>query len=195
ARSRRARRPPQAPARPRKACRSARRTLPLFASLTGRLPGVFRATGAAGGKRNGGMGSGLMQFRRLVIGVIAAGIAGLVIVAAFVAYSAYTLPLTHSPASEMPQGAVVYANSAGEPFAARGVFRGDHITADHLPQNLVNAVIAIEDRRFYQHHGIDPRGILRAAGHNLFHPHNVEGASTITQQLARLSYLSSERTL
>jgi len=56
-------------------------------------------------------------------------------------------------------------------------------------------VIAIEDRRFYSHHGIDLRGILRASWHDLRGEGGLEGASTITQQLARISYLSPERSL
>lgn len=95
---------------------------------------------------------------------------------------------------EGPSAASVYATGAGTPFAARGVSHGDKLTADRLPPDLVNAVIAIEDRRFYSHHGIDLRGILRAAWHNLRHS-DLEGASTITQQLVRLTYLSSERSL
>ena len=67
--------------------------------------------------------------------------------------------------------------------------------ADHLPNNLVDAVIAIEDRRFFEHGGIDPRGIMRAAWRNLTGSRGTEGGSTITQQLARLTYLSPERTL
>src|SRR5205085_3979976 len=55
-------------------------------------------------------------------------------------------------------------------------------------------VIAIEDRRFFTHDGVDLRGMLRAGWHNLW-GHRVEGGSTITQQLARLVYLSPERTL
>jgi 1A family penicillin-binding protein len=63
-----------------------------------------------------------------------------------------------------------------------------------LPTDLIHAVIAIEDRRFYSHHGVDLRGILRATWHDLSGG-GLEGASTITQQLVRMSYLSPERSL
>jgi len=133
-------------------------------------------------------------FRRAMLGLALIG--GLVILAAavFVGYCAYTLPLTR-PAAEQSPAAIVYASSAGAPIAARGIYRGEKLTPDHLPANLVHAVVAIEDRRFFEHGGIDPHGILRAAWRNLIGNRGTEGGSTITQQLARLSYLSSERTL
>jgi penicillin-binding protein 1A len=63
-----------------------------------------------------------------------------------------------------------------------------------IPKNFVNAVIAVEDARFFEHPGLDIVGIARAAWTNLRRGGRVEGASTITQQLARSLFLSSERT-
>ena len=97
-------------------------------------------------------------------------------------------------AADLPSSAVSYATDAGETLAVRGAYHGDPIAADHLPPDLAKAVVAIEDRRFYEHYGIDPRGIVRAAFNNLTGS-ETEGGSTITQQLARLRYLSSDRTL
>jgi penicillin-binding protein 1A len=133
-------------------------------------------------------------FRRAMLGLALIGGLAVLIAAIFLGYCAYTLPLTHPPA-EQSSAAIVFAASGGEPIAARGVYRGEKLTADHLPTNLVQAVIAIEDRRFYEHGGIDPRGMLRAAWRNLSGHRGTEGGSTITQQLARLTYLSPERTL
>jgi len=62
-----------------------------------------------------------------------------------------------------------------------------------IPQNLINALIAKEDRRFYQHHGIDFYGIARAVLANLKSGKHKEGASTITQQLARVLFLTPEK--
>ena len=81
-----------------------------------------------------------------------------------------------------------------QPFAARGVYRGDPIAADQLPAYLAKAVVAIEDRRFYSITGSIRTASLRAALHNC-RARSVEGGSTITQQLARLTYLSPERSL
>jgi 1A family penicillin-binding protein len=65
---------------------------------------------------------------------------------------------------------------------------------DEIPENLRNATIAIEDKDFYKHGGIDPRGITRAFYYTLFKG-EVQGGSTITQQLVKNSVLTSERTL
>jgi len=64
-----------------------------------------------------------------------------------------------------------------------------------INHHLQNAVVAIEDARFYSHHGIDLKGIARAILHNLTPGGPLEGGSTITQQLAKIALLSSERTI
>ncbi len=69
------------------------------------------------------------------------------------------------------------------------------LTLDEMPKELVNAFIATEDSRFYEHGGIDPIGIARASLAVLMSGHAVQGASTITQQLARNFYLSNQKTL
>lgn len=69
------------------------------------------------------------------------------------------------------------------------------VSINKIPQNLQNAFIAAEDARFYQHIGIDPRGILRAVWSNITDRGVSEGGSTITQQLARNALLSQDRTL
>jgi penicillin-binding protein 1A len=74
-------------------------------------------------------------------------------------------------------------------------YRRIWIDFNKIPKTLRNAVIAIEDSRFYQHNGIDLRGMARAVYHNLIPGGAMEGGSTITQQLAKISLLSSERTL
>ena len=69
------------------------------------------------------------------------------------------------------------------------------LTYDEIPPNLVQAVIAIEDRRFFEHSGIDYVRILGALRNDIFHLHRYkEGASTLTQQLARGFFLTPERT-
>src|SRR4029079_121474 len=65
---------------------------------------------------------------------------------------------------------------------------------DQLPRNLVNAVVAIEDTKFYQHSGYDLWGIVRAALKNFTAGHVRQGGSTVTQQLARNSFALKERT-
>ena len=74
------------------------------------------------------------------------------------------------------------------------VERRIYIPVSDIPQHLVNAVIAVEDARFFDHPGLDIVGIARAAWTNLKQGGKIEGASTITQQLARSLFLSPERT-
>ena len=69
------------------------------------------------------------------------------------------------------------------------------VTLDKIPPNLRNAFIAVEDNRFYDHNGIDIRGIFRAVYSNLVSGEVAEGGSTITQQLAKNAFLSQDRTI
>ena len=69
------------------------------------------------------------------------------------------------------------------------------VKISQIPKDLQNAFIAVEDARFYEHSGIDPRGILRALWANISGGGVSEGGSTITQQLAKNAYLTPERTM
>lgn len=83
----------------------------------------------------------------------------------------------------------------GELIAQYGEKRRIPLTLDQIPPVMVHAFVATEDSRFYEHHGVDPIGIFRAASVALFSGHASQGASTITQQLARNFFLSPEKTL
>ncbi|WP_454060933.1 penicillin-binding protein 1A [Candidatus Nitrospira salsa] len=78
----------------------------------------------------------------------------------------------------------------GQFFVERRIY----IPFEEIPQSLINAIIAVEDSRFFEHPGLDVVGIFRAAWTNLKSGGKVQGASTITQQLARTLFLSRERT-
>ena len=80
-------------------------------------------------------------------------------------------------------------------IAQYGEKRRIPLTLNQIPPEMVKAFVATEDSRFYEHHGVDPVGIFRAASVALFSGHASQGASTITQQLARNFFLSPERTL
>ncbi len=69
------------------------------------------------------------------------------------------------------------------------------VSIKEVPEHLIHAVLAAEDHRFYQHLGIDPRGILRAFLANLRHAAIKQGGSTLTQQLAKNYFLTPDRTL
>jgi penicillin-binding protein 1A len=83
----------------------------------------------------------------------------------------------------------------GTTLAMRGEQAGANVSLKELPPYLPKAFIAIEDRRFYSHWGVDPVGIARAAVTNLMHRGVSQGGSTLTQQLAKNLFLSEERTL
>ena len=69
------------------------------------------------------------------------------------------------------------------------------VRLDEVPPLLIDALLTVEDRDFYRHHGVSPRAILRALLANLRAGHTVQGGSTLTQQLVKNFFLSSERTL
>jgi len=80
-------------------------------------------------------------------------------------------------------------------LATRGDMSGEVIPLHELPSYVPKAFIAIEDRRFYEHYGVDPYGIARAAIANILHHGVSQGGSTITQQLAKNLFLTQERTI
>ncbi|MEO6608070.1 MAG: PBP1A family penicillin-binding protein [Aestuariivirga sp.] len=90
-------------------------------------------------------------------------------------------------------GEMILAND-GTVLSQEGSFFGDAARISQLPSYVPNAVIAIEDRRFRSHFGIDPIGLLRAMGRNVLAGHMVQGGSTLTQQLAKNLFLSPEKT-
>src|SRR5262249_10896309 len=116
------------------------------------------------------------------------------LIAGYLAYCLVTIPTTGGLVVEPTPSALLVEGNRGELFATRGVFKGEKVEFPDLTPELVQAVIAIEDRRVYQHGGIDGRGLMRAAWRDLT-GNKLEGASTITQQLARMMYLLPERTI
>jgi len=83
----------------------------------------------------------------------------------------------------------------GATLATRGDMGGAEVPLRELPDYVPKAFVAIEDRRFYSHHGIDPWGILRAGMRDVLRRGATQGGSTITQQLAKNLFLTQERTV
>jgi penicillin-binding protein 1A len=92
------------------------------------------------------------------------------------------------------ESASVILDRNGKIFGQIYVENRDTVPYEQLPADLIKAVIAVEDAKFYQHHGYDLLGIVRAALKNFTAGHVRQGASTITQQLARNSFALKERT-
>ena len=135
---------------------------------------------------------------RVVRWVLLALTIGVVLASAGVAIAAYVFwPTDLPPAKALEEytpsvGSRVYAEDdefLTEFQAERRIF----VPLQQIPLGLRNAVIAVEDARFYSHFGVDVRGILRAAYANFRHGRVVEGGSTITQQLAKMLFLTPDR--
>lgn len=88
---------------------------------------------------------------------------------------------------------VSFVDAEGNLIASRGSAFGEHLALSEMPAHLKAAFLSAEDRRFYDHFGLDPLGLTRAMLANFSAGRMVQGGSTITQQLARLLFLSNER--
>ena len=109
-----------------------------------------------------------------------------------VTWSLLNLPETESiQISRQPS--ITFLDKDGRIIASYGDIYGKSIKYQNLPENLINAVIVTEDKRFFQHHGVDFRGVLRAIYVNIKEGRIVQGGSTITQQLAKNLFLTPER--
>ncbi|MFV0244138.1 MAG: transglycosylase domain-containing protein [Qingshengfaniella sp.] len=156
-----------------------------------RKPRRRRSRGGTGG---GGLLGVLARLVRRVIrliwglgwrlGLVAALILGVAVMAVM-----QQLPPARDMVDGRARGSVTFLDATGQPFAWRGDQFGGVITADTVSDNLRHAIIATEDRRFYQHFGVSPRGILGAIAINLREGRGAlqgHGGSTITQQTAKL---------
>lgn len=109
------------------------------------------------------------------------------------AYHAYQLPDITDLDRYERAGATRLMDRDGAMFVSYGALHGRPVAASRLPETLVQALVATEDRRFFSHFGIDPISIARAAMVNLQAGRTVQGGSTLTQQLAKNVFLSAER--
>jgi len=91
--------------------------------------------------------------------------------------------------------AVTFLDRYGNPIGSRGIKHNDAIPLEDFPDNLIKATLATEDRRFYDHFGIDVAGTFRALVTNAQAGGVRQGGSSITQQLAKNLFLSNERTI
>ncbi|NIJ22130.1 penicillin-binding protein 1A [Sphingomonas naasensis] len=123
------------------------------------------------------------------------GIAGFILLFVLaVAWLALTAPLSKSLQPPAPPS-ITLLSAEGKPIARRGADIAGPVDVTKLPDHVAQAFTAIEDRRFYSHLGVDPRGIMRAFLHNATSSGGSQGGSTITQQLAKNAFLTSDRTM
>ncbi|MDK1387922.1 PBP1A family penicillin-binding protein [Sinorhizobium sp. 8-89] len=110
----------------------------------------------------------------------------------------FSWALADVPWNEIADGSlkpvVVLESAAGEPLVSQGPLQGPYAAREDFPPHLIDAVLTREDRRFYEHFGVDLKGILRAIYRNVGAGEVVQGGSTITQQLVKILYLERDRT-
>ena len=107
------------------------------------------------------------------------------------------------PAFDIAQGkmnlsdeySVTFYDRYGNEIGKRGLLRDDLVPLEELPDFLIKATLATEDRRFFEHFGVDVMGTIRALAENARHDSVVQGGSSLTQQLAKNMFLSPERSL
>ncbi len=146
-----------------------------------------RKSGGARPKR--GLAGGLLRL------ALVAGIWAVVALGGLFAYFAYDLPDFKELYVIERRNSVTLKAADGTVLATYGDLYGEHRTLSELPKHLPQALIGTEDRRFYDHFGLDPIGLARAMWVNMRAGRVVQGGSTLTQQLAKNVFLDSGRTL
>jgi penicillin-binding protein 1A len=154
-----------------------------------RKPRVSRAARKrkSSGRARGGL------FRLFYWGAVL-GLWGVIAVVGVIVWVGAHLPAIQSLEIPKRPPTIQITGADGSVLATRGEMPGANVALKDLPPYLPKAFIAIEDRRFYSHHGIDPIGIARAAVTNILHRGVSQGGSTLTQQLAKNLFLTQERT-
>src|SRR6185437_8595832 len=147
-----------------------------------------------GGRSSGGGGG-----RRWTIGRVAywGAVASLWVVIAMIGGAVWVgahLPPIQSLEIPKRPPSIQIVDLSGHALASRGDV-GANVALKDMPRYLPQAFVAIEDRRFYSHYGIDPIGVARALVANILHRGVSQGGSTITQQLAKNLFLTQDRTL
>lgn len=154
---------------------------------------------ARGGSRGSGGGRGRGRKRGLISRLfywgVVLGLWGVIALGGLIFYEASQLPPIQNLAIPERPPTVIIQGADGKAIATRGEMGGANVPLRALPPYLPQAFVAIEDRRFYAHFGLDPLGLARAVVVNLTAGRLREGGSTLTQQLAKNLFLTQERTL
>ena len=119
-----------------------------------------------------------------------------ILLAGLVAFKLYliSLPPIQNLNEFKPNIVTKFYSNDNEVIKTFTAFTFSKVDLENIPKNLTNAVIATEDKNFYKHNGYDLTGLARSTFANVLAGHVVQGASTITQQLARILFLSNEKT-
>jgi len=137
--------------------------------------------------------TGKRKVRRALKWCLLVGLACVVVIAGLAVLMYTTTSIPNPNAQFRTQTSYIYYSDGKSKLGQFALQNRDSIPYDQMPQNLKDAVVAAEDRTFWTNHGIDPKGIIRAAFSNA-KGNSTQGASTITQQYVKVLYLNQERT-
>ncbi len=133
--------------------------------------------------------------RRFLYWSLVLGLWAMIAAVGTIAFAVSTLPPIQSLEVPKRPPTIEIVGTDGRPLVTRGEMSGTDVSIKELPPYLPKAFVAIEDRRFFSHYGIDPLGLMRAAAANVLRRGVSQGGSTITQQLAKNLFLTQQRTL
>jgi penicillin-binding protein 1A len=142
----------------------------------------------------------MLTERRVTWRSVASGMAGLVLIMVLALWLWIYWGLPRVPDADTlwslnRQQSVMFVDNTGRLLGVRGPYYGQRAHLADMPAYVPQAFLAIEDRRFYQHEGVDRMAVLRAIVANLRAGETVQGGSTITQQLARNLFLTPSQTI
>ncbi len=136
----------------------------------------------------------LSRYRKIFAATAGLGITSLLLLLSIIAYHAINLPTPSLADLRRQTNSIQILDAKGRTLARRGE-RHTFLKTEQIPQHFISAVLATEDRRFINHIGIDVIGLMRATVRNIRAGRYVEGGSTITQQLAKNTFLKPRRTM
>ena len=113
----------------------------------------------------------------------------------WIVYCVITLPNLDGLGNKTRKPSISVTDKENVLVGSLGDVYGGLIYSENIPKNLINAVVVLEDRKFFDHYGIDFKGLGRAILHNIKEMRYSQGASTITQQLSKLIFLNTEKTI
>ncbi len=136
---------------------------------------------------------GVTRYGAWIAGIIAVPVIGLWLLPSVLAFLAAPLNLAQDLYAVNRPVAFTFLDAKGQVVGHRGAIVGERLPLEQMPPYLPAAFIAMEDRRFYSHHGVDPQGLLRALWEDLKARKWVAGGSTITQQTVKIVFTDSGR--
>ncbi|QZH75380.1 MAG: PBP1A family penicillin-binding protein [Erythrobacter sp.] len=143
-----------------------------------------------------GWKAGLWRWtKRLMIVGVVAGVLGMIALFTSVYFAAQSMP-SFAELKRSPNGQTILVRARdGSEIVELGPSFGEWLDADEIPQVMKDAMISVEDHRFYSHPGVDPAGLARAVYNAIDEDRQVSATSTISQQLARNIFLNSNRSM